>query len=338
MADTRSFGSAKSSKNKGKKKRTTKQSPSAPPPVAKGGVTETGATGANQAAAQSESDNGRYATYRADAPKAEDARPTLMDARPTILMNASDVQAQVTSPRSGKAAAAEGAKADPEGKRRTVVVQSHEVAVEGPDGSLQHSPEIELVEHELPTDAPLDPRLVLVDDADSERAAAFRVLRHHLLELGHPQVIAVSGPHDRCGKTTVAINLALALSECDRAQVLLVDGNLRRPELASIMRFIPPWCFAEQLAQHREQPLLPWGFVNIPELWLHVAAVNPRSDKQHRLDAPAFAIAMDRLRLANYDHICHRLPGSAGQCRRQPDSRCRRRCGPGGSHQEGHHS
>jgi Mrp family chromosome partitioning ATPase len=169
--------------------------------------------------------------------------------------------------------------------------------------SVQQPPQIDLVRHELPADVPLDGRLILVRDSDSPRAAAFRVLRHHLLDRGRPRVIAVSSAHEREGKTTAAINLALALAECGRAKVLLVDGNLRRPELAGLFRFVPPWCFAEQLEAHREQPLLPWTVVDMPAQWLHVAAINPRRAHTRLLDGPAFAIAIERLALAEYDHI-----------------------------------
>ena len=195
--------------------------------------------------------------------------------------------------------------------RRTVIMKAEEAAAALPEGA-QGPPKVELVVHELPDDAPLDKRLVLVREPDSERAAAFRILRHHLLELDHPQVIAVSGPRDGCGKTTTAVNLALALAERGRGAVLLIDGNLRHPELAGIFRFIPPWCFGEQLAQHREQPFLPWGFVDVSQLWLHIAAINPRNHGQTRLDAPAFAIAMERLRHANYDHIVIDCPSVLG--------------------------
>lgn len=206
--------------------------------------------------------------------------------------------------------------------RRTVVMQPQDsramaaARVTGSHPVMQSSkaPEIELVEHDLPEDAPIDSRLVLISSPDSPQAAAFRVLRHHVLERGYPQVIAVSGPFQGCGKTTTAVNLALALAECGRAKVLLVDGNLRVPKLAALLRFVPPWCFAEQLQQHREQPFLPWGFVHLPQLHLHVAAINPRGESEHRLDAPAFAIAMDRLRLAGYEHIvidCPSVLGSA---------------------------
>jgi succinoglycan biosynthesis transport protein ExoP len=173
-------------------------------------------------------------------------------------------------------------------------------------------PRIELTQHHLPMDDDVDPRLVLVSDPDSERAAAFRVLRHHLLELGRPQVVVVSSPLAGDGKTTTALNLALALAECGRAKVLLAETHLRRPALANVFKCIPPWCFGEQLAAHRHQPMLPWSLVEIPQLWLHVAAVSPRIEKTQLLDGPAFAIAMERLRLAQYDHIVVDAPQVLG--------------------------
>jgi Mrp family chromosome partitioning ATPase len=132
-----------------------------------------------------------------------------------------------------------------------------------------------------------------------------------LLELGRPQVIVVSSPLHGDGKTTTALNLALALAECGRAKVLLCDAHLRRPQIANVFRMTPPWCFAEQLAAHRNQPMLPWSLVEIPQLWLHVAAVSPRIEKTQLLDAPAFAIAMERLRLA-YEHIVIDAPPVLG--------------------------
>jgi Mrp family chromosome partitioning ATPase len=173
-------------------------------------------------------------------------------------------------------------------------------------------PEIGLTQHVLPDDEDYDRRLAIVIDPDSERAAAFRVLRHHLLEAGRPQVIIVSSAHRGDGKTTTAMNLALALAECGRAKVLLAETHVRRPALAGALRLVPPWCFAEQLAAHRHQPMLPWSLVEIPQLWLHVAAINPRIEKTQLLDAPAFAIAMERLRLGGYDHVVIDAPPVLG--------------------------
>jgi Mrp family chromosome partitioning ATPase len=172
-------------------------------------------------------------------------------------------------------------------------------------------PQIDLTQHHLPDDQ-LDPRLALLLDADSERSAAFRVLRHHLLEVGRPQVVIVSSPQVGDGKTTVAVNLALALAECGRAKTLLVETHVRRPQFTDIFKFVPPWCFAEQLAAHRHQPTMPWSLIDIPQLWLHVAAINPRIALTQLLDGPAFAIAMERLRLAGYDHIVVDAPPVLG--------------------------
>lgn len=173
-------------------------------------------------------------------------------------------------------------------------------------------PEIGLTQHTLPEEGRPDPRLALMLDPDSERSASFRVLRHHLLEVGRPQCIVVSSARAGDGKTTTAINLALALAECGRAKVLLVETHLRRPQLAGVFKFVPPWCFAEQLAAHRHQPNMPWSFIEIPSLWLHVAAVNPRIEKTQMLDGPAFSIALDRLRLGGYDHIVIDAPPVLG--------------------------
>jgi Mrp family chromosome partitioning ATPase len=172
-------------------------------------------------------------------------------------------------------------------------------------------PQIDLTQHHLPDDG-IDPRLALMIDPDSERSAAFRVLRHHLLEIGRPQVVIVTSPQIGDGKTTAAVNLALALAECGRAKTLLVETHVRRPQLTTVFQFIPPWCFAEQLAAHRHQPTMPWSLVDIPQLWLHVAAINPRIEQTQLLDGPAFAIAMERLRLAGYEHIVVDAPPVLG--------------------------
>ena len=176
--------------------------------------------------------------------------------------------------------------------------------------AMTEPPQIDLTQHHLPEDP--DPSLALVIDPDSERSASFRVLRHHLLEIGRPQVVIVSSPREGDGKTTVAVNLALALAECGRAKTLLVETHVRRPRFTDIFKFVPPWCFAEQPAAHRHQPAMPWSLVDIPQLWLHIAAINPRIAQTQLLDGPAFAIAMERLRLAGYDHIVVDAPPVLG--------------------------
>jgi len=175
--------------------------------------------------------------------------------------------------------------------------------------------DVQLMEHRLAgvdRNEKAERRLAVHLAPDSERAAAFRVLRHHLLETGRPQVIIVSSPNRGDGKTTAAVNLALALAECGRARVLLLEAHLRRPQLASVFGFLPPRCFSAQLDQHRADPNAAWTMVNVPEVWLHVGALDPRLERTQLLDGPAFSIAMERLRGAGYDHIVVDAPPILG--------------------------
>lgn len=165
----------------------------------------------------------------------------------------------------------------------------------------QHPNPIVLFTHQLKGN--LDPRLVLLQKPDSPRAAAFRVLRHKVESAGRPRSILVSSADAGEGKTLCAVNLALALAECNRARVLLVEANLRAPQIARIFSFSPPWCFAEQLAAHREQPMMPWKLVDVSPLGLLVAAVDPNTRHRQLLDATAFSIAMERFVQERYDHI-----------------------------------
>jgi len=162
-----------------------------------------------------------------------------------------------------------------------------------------------------PPDDP-DERLILVREPDSARAASFRVLRHRLQERGDPRVIAVTSPGPNEGKTTCAVNLALALGECGRARVLLVEANLRTPALAALFGFLPPECFSTQLGRHKDKPLDAWSVVEVFSPSLHVLAVKPDADSRPLLDGPAFALALEMLRQANYDYIVIDTPPVLG--------------------------
>jgi capsular exopolysaccharide synthesis family protein len=92
----------------------------------------------------------------------------------------------------------------------------------------------------LARDPRIPPRapLVLTDDPSSLTFEVLRMLRAEvagrLERVRRGKVIAVAGPRYGEGKTTVAINLARVLAMEDR-RVLLVDGDLRRPQLKALL-------------------------------------------------------------------------------------------------------
>jgi Mrp family chromosome partitioning ATPase len=164
--------------------------------------------------------------------------------------------------------------------------------------------------HKLPDDP--DARLVMVRQPDSPQAASYRVLRHRLQERGDPRIIAVTSAGPKEGKTTCAVNLALALGECGRARVLLVEANLRSPSLAPLFGFMPPQCFSVQMQKHREKPAEGWSVVEVFSEYLHVLAVEPSDRGRPLLDGPAFAIAIEGLSQAGYDYIVLDTPPVLG--------------------------
>jgi len=78
------------------------------------------------------------------------------------------------------------------------------------------------------------------DNDNSGTAEAFRKLRTNLQFLAvdrPPRLIVVSSASPNEGKSTTAINIALALAEANH-RVVLVDGDLRRPSLANRLKLV----------------------------------------------------------------------------------------------------
>jgi Mrp family chromosome partitioning ATPase len=192
-------------------------------------------------------------------------------------------------------------------ERMTQMAQRADPAVGIPDGER---PKVWVATHKAPPEP--DPRLILVREPDSLRAASFRVIRHRVSERGNPRVIAVTSAGARDGKTTCAANLSLALSEFGRAKVLLLEANLRAPQIAVLFGFLPPECFSVQLQRHRDRPLDPWSIVEAFSPALHVLAVKPGEADRPLLDAPAFAIAIEMLLRVGYDYIVVDTPPVLG--------------------------
>ena len=81
-------------------------------------------------------------------------------------------------------------------------------------------------------------RRVIFPDEESLAADAYRMLRTQLLQRVRQRgarVIGVASPADGDGKTLTAVNLALALAAEPNQTILLVDMDLRRPNVAQLL-------------------------------------------------------------------------------------------------------
>ena len=80
------------------------------------------------------------------------------------------------------------------------------------------------------------PRLVVLDDPQSLAAEAYRVLRvHYAMSGAKPRSVLITSADVGAGKSTVTANLGILLAQIDRS-VLLVDADLRRPVLHTLLR------------------------------------------------------------------------------------------------------
>ncbi|WP_437781897.1 hypothetical protein [Sorangium sp. So ce1097] len=201
----------------------------------------------------------------------------------------------------------------------------------------------EVTVRQLPMPDAVDRKIVMVHAPYSPQADAYRTLRRKLPS-GAGTTIAVTSASPGEGKTSCAINLALALRETVRGRVLLIEANIRTPGIAKALRFDPPSCFTEQLQRHVSDRYAPWVVVEqaaptpavapgedpesserngpsatrSPDARLslqtpvHILAVDPSKERPPMLDAVAFSAAIESLRRAGYSYIIIDTPPVLG--------------------------
>jgi Mrp family chromosome partitioning ATPase len=146
-----------------------------------------------------------------------------------------------------------------------------------------------------------DPRLVLLQEPTSARARSYRLLRHRLLSSSDPRIIAITSASPGEGKTTCAINLALAIAEDSLTSVLLFDANLLRPALGRILHAPPSHAFVEDTTRLASVGP-PYPVFSIAGTRLHVAALPPTPFEGGRLDRTLFSLALSDFR-RTYDYV-----------------------------------
>jgi Mrp family chromosome partitioning ATPase len=94
-------------------------------------------------------------------------------------------------------------------------------------------------------------------------AAALRVIRHRLERRRAEGMwtFGVTSARDGEGKSTLAAQLALVLSESQRARVVLIEASMHRPSLARLFGcHVPPgFGFSVQLAHRMRGHVHPWA-------------------------------------------------------------------------------
>jgi Mrp family chromosome partitioning ATPase len=130
-------------------------------------------------------------------------------------------------------------------------------------------------------------------------ASALRVIRHRLerLRADGMWTFGITSARDGEGKSTLAMQLSLVLSESQRARVLLVEASMHRPSLARFLGFRVPqgFGFSEQLVRRMQGGMDPWAVLALGPA-LHVLV---ESDEEpsfpETLHSTHFRAAIERL-------------------------------------------
>jgi Mrp family chromosome partitioning ATPase len=144
----------------------------------------------------------------------------------------------------------------------------------------------------------IDPKRIRLAWPQSPQARSYGLLRHRLRASSDPRVVAVTSAGPAEGKTTCALNLALAMAEEDLARVLLVEANPLRPSFAEVFSLrlrssLNAWTLDAMSGSW------PIAVVNVADTRLDIAA----SQVGNRgLDRTNFGVAMGDLRDA-YDYV-----------------------------------
>jgi Mrp family chromosome partitioning ATPase len=165
-------------------------------------------------------------------------------------------------------------------------------------------PEVEVI------GADVDPEgegaFALLRSASPAALAALRVLRHRLEQRRGDGsfVVSVVSPGAGEGKTLLAAELAMTLSEADRARVVLVEGNLERPRVAATLGLRLPESagFSTQVRRHMNGRSRPWGVVRLGPSLTVLAESGAAAAYPAALHSTHFEAALHALR-RTYDYV-----------------------------------
>jgi capsular exopolysaccharide synthesis family protein len=155
---------------------------------------------------------------------------------------------------------------------------------------LRHAPE--LLPHDADhalfhgLDAAVAERLVVSKSAEPMLIEQFRLLAatlHHAQADQRLKTVMVTSAAVGDGKSLIALNLALTLSESYRRKVLLIDADLRRPSLHQVFRVSGSRGLTEWLQATSDEPL---PVVQISEMLTLLPAGGRLRDPMGSLSSP----------------------------------------------------
>jgi Mrp family chromosome partitioning ATPase len=155
----------------------------------------------------------------------------------------------------------------------------------------------------------------MLGESSAEAPAALRLIRFRLEQKRAEGMwtFAVTSARDGEGKSVFATQLALVLSESQRATVLLAEANFHRPTVASLLGFRIPsgQGFSPQLSRKMHGSAEPWAVVALGPS-LHVLAESPEEPGYpETLHSPYFTKAIGFL-ARGYDFVVVDSPSVLG--------------------------